>query len=708
MKIKKIVFIIFLLIFFLNLSEKPEGKEFSSVVLPQSSVDIRDRYGMSLQTLLTRQETYQQWVSLDKISVWVLQATIVAEDRRFYQHCGIDAIAILRAFWQNIKAGKVISGASTITQQVTRINKPQKKNIWGKIKEAFFAVCWERKYTKEEILEQYLNWVELGNLTQGIQAASQYYFGVPAKEVSLAQAALLAGIIQAPSRLNPFQNPQGALARRNRVLEFMKQEGVISEQMYDMAISEPLGVVSGERPFQAPHFVRRISAEVKKGGVESTLDKEIQLYAEKTLQNHLSLLQKNHVTNGAVVVLDNLNSEVLAYVGSADFFNKKYHGQVDGVKARRQPGSTLKPFVYALAMENGLTSATLLKDEDTFFEGGFRPRNYDEHFHGVVSVRKALANSYNVPVIKVAEKLGASSMLYFLRKLGFDSLHKPAEFYGLGLALGNGEVTLLELANAYATLARGGILRPVVFARNPLIQQNLPVKRVLSESISYIITDILSDNMARADAFGLNSALYMPFSSATKTGTSKDYKDNFAVGYTPRITVAVWVGNFDGSSMQKVSGISGAAPILHDVLSYTHNKYPSGDFPRPYDVISARICEESALLAGPNCLHAREEIFKQGTQPQQYCTGHHEPVNKKLSFIFPKEDDVFKYDPSLPSDAQQILLQVCGNSNSCYWVVNGKRLAHSGMEMWFPLKKGTFDVEVVCGQEKTKTHFEVL
>ncbi len=684
------------------------GQAFGSSSMGRPSVTVTDRYGTALRSSLTPQQTYQQWVSLDRMSVWLLQASVAVEDRRFYRHYGIDPKAILRALWQNIKAGRVISGASTITQQVVRMQYSTKKNMGGKLKEAFLALYWDYQHSKEEILEQYLNSVSLGNLTQGVQAASLYYFAVPAKEVSLAQAALLVGLIQAPTRLNPLQNPQGALEKRNKVLQAMKQVGAISSSLYEMALAEPLGVECGDRPFQAPHFVRRLLKDAPSGTVESTLDKDLQLYAENSLRNHLTLLKDNHVTNGAVVVLDNTSGEVLAYVGSADFFDTKNQGQVDGVSAKRQPGSALKPFVYGLAMQHGLTAASLLKDEDTFFDGGYRPRNYDERFHGAVTVRKALANSYNVPVIKAAEPLGAGAILEFLHEFGFHSLSKPADFYGLGLALGGGEVTLLELANAYATLARGGIFRPVVFAKNPLISQPTTVKRVLPETISYILTDILADNAARADAFGLNSPLNFPFAAASKTGTSKDYKDNFAIGYTPRITVAVWVGNFDAASMQKVSGISGAAPVLRDVLSYAQTKYPGGEFARPYDVISALVCQETALLAGPECRHVKEELFVQDTQPKTYCRAEHEPAQTPLHFVFPAENDIFNYDPSLPPQAQQILLQVSKTAASCEWKINGQPLAENDTEVWFALKEGEFEVQVVCAEEIAHTHFKVL
>ena len=359
-------------------------------------------------------------------------------------------------------------------------------------------------------------------------------------------------------------------------------------------------------------------------------------------------------------------------------------------------------------MQNGLTAASVLQDEDTFFEGGFRPRNYDESFHGGVSVRRALACSYNVPAVKAAEPLGAARLLNLLHDLDFRSLSRAPDFYGLGLALGGGEVTLLELANAYAALARGGEVRPVVFASQPRLATRTKRRQALPPDVSYIITDILSDNAARAEAFGLNSPLNMPFPAAAKTGTSKDYRDNFAVGYTPRLTVAVWAGNFDASSMQKVSGISGAAPIMHDVLLYAQDRYPSGAFERPAGINAALVCEESGLLAGPDCPHTREELFISDTVPQKVCDGKHEASAAALQILFPVRGDVFKYDPALPAAGQQLHFKTAGAQGPCVWTLNGERLEGDGTDIWWPLEKGKFALEAACGGEEAQTQFTVL
>ncbi len=673
------------------------------------SQQFYDREGRPLRSFLSAQDTYVQAIPLDKVSPWLVLAAVAVEDRRFYQHHGIDMRAVFRAAWQNMRVGGVVSGASTITQQLARALHPRPKSWRNKWLEAWDALQLERRYSKNQILEQYLNILEFANQTQGVQAAARFYFGVSAKELSVGQSALLAGLIQAPSRLNPLKNPSGALARRNRVLAAMLQNGFITQEQYELAVVEPLEIIAQAPPFAAPHFVRRISRLVaQEEYIYTTLDADLQTYAENAVRTQLAALAGHHVTQGAVIVLDNASGEVLAYVGSADFQDKLHAGEVDGIMARRQPGSTLKPFIYALGLQKGLTAASILTDEDTFFEGGFRPRNYDGKFHGRMSLRKALANSYNIPVIKVAEPLGAGQILQQLHAFGFSSLNRPPEFYGLGVALGGGEVTLLELANAYATLARGGVLRQVVAALRPRIRLTEQAHRALPEDISYLVTDILADNNARAEAFGLNSPLYFPFVAAAKTGTSKDYKDNFAVGYTPRLTVAVWVGNFDASPMQKVSGITGAAPILHDVLSYAHRKYPSDEFEQPQGILAARVCSESGLLAGAACPHMREEIFTEQTLPQQICDGTHTSRPAALEIISPADGDTYKYDVSLPAAAQALRIQTMGGSAPCRWSLNGTLLQEKKTDFWWPLQKGRFMLSAECADQKSQVTFSVL
>ena len=702
---KKLVYLVVCLM----LLPRPVGGEEVSLA---PSLQIYDRYGVPVRGYLSENQTYYRPVPLAQISPWLVLAAVAAEDKRFFVHSGVDYKAVLRAAWQNALAGEVVSGASTITQQLARVIEPRPRTLWGKAKEAWNALMLERGKTKEEILEEYFNLLEFGNLTQGAQAAAYYYFGCSAEELSVAQAAMLAGMIQSPVRFDPSKHPQAAKKRRNAVLKLMRQNGFIDESVYQTALKEPLSVQPAARPFSAPHFTRYLASLLPPAtaDVYSTLDSRLQTRAGEIIQNQLAKLQDENVTNAAAVVLDNQTGGVLAYVGSADFYDEAHSGQVDGVRALRQPGSALKPFVYALGFEKDFYPSGLIKDEDTFFPGGYRPRNYDGSFHGFVSAREALACSYNIPVVKVAEAVGVPNILAALRGLGFDSLSRPSDFYGLGLSLGSGEVRLLELANAYASLARGGLYKPVLLAQTPAVSSPGGPKQVLSAQSSFLVTDILADNSARAAAFGLNSALNVPFEMAAKTGTSKDYRDNFAVGYTPRWTIAVWAGNFDGAPMRRVSGVSGAAPILHDLAVYMQRLYPSPSFKAPQGVSAVTVCAQSGLPAGENCAQTRLDYFIKGRVPAEKCSGKHEnKEGEKVKIISPSHKDVFKLDPSIPLESQQLHFQSSAPQGSaCSWSLNGKKLPGRAASTWWPLQAGKFNLQVDCPGGGDSITFEVL
>ncbi len=674
------------------------------------SKQIYDRYGAPMRGFLSENNTYYLPVPLADVSPWLIAAAVAAEDKRFFSHPGVDVKAVLRAAWQNAREGEIVSGASTITQQLARAVEPRPKTLWGKAGEAWNALLLERKMTKEEILEEYFNLLELGNLTQGVEAAARFYFNVPASELSLSQAAFLAGLAKSPTQYNPLRHFARALKRRDWVLKQMLDNGFIDREMYDIALAEKLELRSAARPFSAPHFTRFLQPLVPASAkdVYATIDRELQLYAEELVKNYVSRLAEENVTNAAAVVVENDTGAVLAYVGSADFYNEKNNGQVDGARALRQPGSALKPFVYGLAFEKGaLTPASLIEDEDTFFEGGFRPRNYDESYHGPVSARGALACSYNIPAVKAAEKSGAANLLALLRRAGFSTLEKPADFYGLGLALGNGEVRLLDLTNAYASLARGGVYKPLLVAREPVIRLPGREARVFDEKTAYLVTDILADNNARAPAFGLNSPLSVPFPLAAKTGTSKDYKDNFTLAYTPRWTIGVWVGNFDATPMQQISGVTGAGPIMHDLAVYLQRKYPSPPFETPEGVTRALVCAQSGLLAGPACKHTKEEVFDSAHLPA-VCDGKHTASAPALAITSPSAGDVFKLDPSVPLSSQSVKFEAACRVSGCAWTLDGNTLPGVSCQTWWTLKPGKHALSVACGGEKASVSFEVL
>lgn len=600
-----------------------------------TSLKIFDRHGELLREVLSSQEGRGRWCPVNEISPHLLNAVRATEDARFYSHPGVDPLALCRAAWQNLRAGRIVSGGSTISMQVIRNVFRPKRTLIEKVREAWYALRLERMMPKEEILLQYVNRVPFGNQTYGIDAAARLYFGKPPAQLSLAEAAFLAAIPNSPTLNDPYKRFARVKERQRYVLDRMMNEELISEEERERAEHEPLVLVPRRAQFKAPHFttmiLHQLSPDETEGSAEisTTLDYGIQKAVELLLQGHLARLKKHGISNGAVVVIDNRTHELVALVGSRDFFDTAASGQVNGALALRQPGSTLKPFTYGIALDQGMTAATLLADIPRLNGNGdtdFLPENYDKKYHGPVRMRTALACSYNVPAVRTLERFGEEMVLQKLHAAGFESLKQPSAFYGVGLTLGNGEVTLLELANAYSALANRGTfhsLQMIDSVKGSLTRIGRGETRTLfPPQVAYLLTDILSDAQARAPAFGVNSSLSLPFPCAAKTGTSKDYKDNWTVGYTPLYTVSVWVGNFDAKPMKLVSGITGAAPLFRDIMLLLHQSHPSVSFTQPEGLTTARICPRSGMLVGKDCPGEMREIFIAGTEPREVCTMH--------------------------------------------------------------------------------------
>jgi len=687
------------------------------LALPAAADSLRvcDRHGALLQEFSGQGGDVQYAVKLEEISPWAVLATLAAEDKRFYEHGGLDLRAILRAAWQNLRAGRIVSGASTLTQQLARTRLERIPRSWSaKVREALAAVELERRLDKRDILERYLNLISYGNRIAGIEAASRTYLGKPARDLSLAEAAYLCAIPRSPGTVNPYRN-EGALQRRQRlILMNMRSLGWIGPDVLAIALHESVRTVSHKSRFPAPHFAQRARLWAEASGlgsseIRTSLDAGLQAAAADALRSHLESLKGNRVTNGAVLVLDNRTREALAWVGSADFFDQD-GGQVDGVSARRQPGSSLKPFVYGLALSRGARTSDLLADLPTQTPDRFSPRNYDGKFHGLVRLREALACSYNVAAIRLAETLGAPAILSTLHSAGFDSLDRPPEYYGLALALGDGEVTLAELANAYASIASGGVWKPLrISAQAP--SSDVPARRVFSPEVSYLLAKMLSDNAARVPAFGFHSPFDAPFPLAAKTGTTKDYRDNWAVGFTPEWTVGVWVGNFDGKPMARVSGISGAGPILRDVAFALWKRYGASEFPRPRGLREIEVCPLSGKLPGPECPTTITELFLSANPPRARCDRHGPDMARTEDQVapapglpragpfvaFPRAGDIFKIDPTFSLQAQRIRLKAAGLGEwrEVRWKVDGEEMpADEDGKLWWRLRPGRHRIRV--------------
>lgn len=591
-------------------------------------VRILDRNGKLLYEKREEDFGSQDYLTYEKIPTGFIDSAIAIEDRDFYNHFGVNPKSILRAAWQNFRAGKIVSGGSTITQQLVRNRlQPEKRDYLYKMKEALLAVKLETRMSKEEIMEAYLNSVYFGQQAYGIQAASKIYFDKNAAELSRAECAFLVGLIQSPVSYNPFKNFESAKKRQERVIATLN----IPEEEKTELIKEPINIQSGKIDIKAPHFVMWVSQKLedqKESEVRTTLDLDLQMEIEQIVKTNLEKLKDKNVSSAAVVVLDAKNGDLLAMIGSADYFDREHDGQVNVALANRQPGSALKPFTYALALKNGATAATTISDIETQFftqDGNpYVPRNYDYGYHGLVRYREALANSFNIPAVKILEKVGVENLLRFLQSAGISTLTKSPDHYGLALTLGDGEVKLLELAQAYGMLARGGKTLPLRTLLDEKTVRRTPDssgdngRQLIDNKIAWLITDILDDDTARLPEFGEGGVLEFEFPVAAKTGTTRNSRDNWTFGYTADRIVGVWVGNADNTPMRDTSGVTGAGPIFHDTMLAAMKNLPKSGFERPQGIVQKEICTLSGKLPTDNCPYKMSEWFILGTEPKTY------------------------------------------------------------------------------------------
>jgi penicillin-binding protein 1C len=557
---------------------------------------VYDRNGVQLAELF--EEGRRTWVSLDRMAPELLEATVATEDVTFYTNLGVDPFRIAAAAWSNTSEGRIISGASTITMQLARnlfLGPDQRydASMDRKLLEAGLAQELTARYSKDEILEMYLNMLNYGNLAYGPEAAAWVYFGKHASQLTRAEATLLAGIPQQPALLDPFRNFPAVKQRQSVVLELMVRHNFITQEEADAIFREPINLrpAIDRAPNLAPHFVQymvqMIDERLGPGytaragfNLFSTLDLRIQNLAQRLVSERVAQgRQRYNMSNAALVALRPGTAEVLAMVGSVNFNDDSIGGQVNVALMPRQPGSAIKPLLYATAFHDLLLSpASAMWDLPVAYDLGgnqfYRPENYDRRFHGVVSARTALANSYNVPAVRLLDTMGVVRALSGAHALGVRSLNEPPTSYNLTMALGGHEVTLMDLVIGYHTIANDGkylvpqVAQTFLDSESQLIHPLAPPEPIqaISPGAAFLVTDILSDNRARAPAFGTNSPLRISVPAAVKTGTTNSFRDNWTVGYTKYLLAGVWVGNSDGRPMRNTTGVTGAAPIWHDFM----------------------------------------------------------------------------------------------------------------------------------------------
>ncbi len=644
------VFIVFA--YFFVLKDIPTTATIGRKNFPQST-KIYDRNDKLLYTIYGNKN--QSFVSFKEIPQNLKNATIAIEDKDFYKHGAIDIRGIARAFLANITSQEIQQGGSTITQQLVKNSLLTfEQTIQRKVKEIILAFIVESTHSKDQILELYLNQVSYGGTAYGVEAASEVYFDKPASKLNLAESAYLAALPEAPSLYSPFgSRPEAGKRRQEEVLSRMQEQGYITSEQEEKAKKEKLVFSQIRDKIFAPHFVFYVKdllvqkyglERVEEGGlsVTTTLDLDLQDAAQASLSANIENSAQYGISNGAALVTQPASGEILAMIGSKDYFDLDNDGNVNVTLASRQPGSSIKPINYATGLAKGYTAATPFVDERTCFDNisqpDYCPSNYDGKFHGVQQMRPSLANSFNIPAVKMLKLNGLDAMIATASAMGITTFTEP-DRYGLSLTLGGGEVTMLNMAEAFGVFANGGYKVPmhailkVTDSKGKVIEQYKPPEnpifgqKVMDPGIAFIISNILQDNGARSYAFGSNSVLRIGnYPVSVKTGTTNDYRDNWTVGYTPSYVAIVWVGNNDNTPMSGiVSGVTGAAPIWNDIMTPLVEREPPEPLKQPSNVVGLTVCADSGLLPPPDGTPGRcptkYEYFITGTQPRQVDPG---------------------------------------------------------------------------------------
>jgi len=732
------------------------------------STTVVDRRGVPLYEARSGDGTRSVSLDADALPPSVVAATVAVEDGRFWKHVGVDPLAIGRAAFANVRAGRIEEGGSTITQQTAKLllarreagssegSRARGRGLAAKIDEMVIALRLEHRLSKAQILALYLNLAPYGNQIVGIERASHAYFGTPAGQLTVAQAAFLSALPQRPSVFSKGQRP--ALVRQRHVINRMVSLGLITRAAAFEAQAETLTFVRESPTFVAPHFVEMVLASralSRPGRIETTLDAELQAEIAGILRSQRASLDRYRARNVAVVVLQNATGEWLAWEGSGSYFDDRTGGAINGPMVLRQPGSALKPFTYALAFEERYGPASVLPDVPSYFptaEQGilYTPRNYDGQFRGPLLARRALAGSENVPAVALAAHVGTPKLIRLLRNVGITSFEKTAAHYGLGITLGNAEVRLAELTAAYSTFARGGVyLEPVALKTE--LQSRRDSVRVVSPRAAFWVTDILADSSAREFIFGRGGSLDFPFPVAVKTGTSEGFRDNWTIGYTRDVTVGVWVGNFDRTPLANSSGVTGAGPVFHSVMMAAQRRVAGHLMEShaplaqpPSNVERRQICALSGMRANAWC-PSRASEWVASEDPGLPCSWHHQTAEEGLLTVWPAEyrdwaetngllrdssrpgpsmkttapqgkvlparfaitsppnGAVYLIDPTLRREFQTLSLRASSENGAIEWVVDGQRVgvSDSSERLDWPLAPGEHEILARDGRGRT-------
>ncbi|MDK9708263.1 MAG: transglycosylase domain-containing protein [Desulforhopalus sp.] len=708
-----------------------ELRPFQTSLLPDAlgfrRYQFLDRNGVPLSATFDNPLNVHDWLPLHEIPALLQDAFIASEDRRFYRHHGVDWLARGHALLQNLKAWRGVRGASTITEQVVRILHPRPRTLWSRWLEGIEAAQLEGRFSKAEIFEFYLNQVPYSRQRRGVLQAARLYFDRDPATLTTGETLALAVLVRAPSRLGESPGGPGLDKPLARLAAFLQGTGQLAETSAGSLRLHPLALANLRLPAPADHFLRHLASNELAGSdgrtgparIVTTLDGNLQTRLHDILRRHLADLKRQDVHNGAVLAVNHQTDEILAWLSVSATAADAPDGWLDAVTSPRQPGSTLKPFLYALALDRGWSPATIIEDAPLArpVGDGMHPfRNYSRRHYGPLRLREALGNSLNIPAVRTVQFTGVDAFLDRLHALGMASLDRSAGHYGEGLALGNGEVTLLELVRGYAALARGGVFHPLRATMDG--RSAGPSRhRVYSREAAALIADILSDPEARRLEFGNGGLLRFPVQTAAKTGTSNDHRDAWAVGFNHRHTVGIWMGNLDGHPTGGLTGSTGPAVILRTIFAELGRFEEPEPLPTSPLLAEAKVCSHSGLLAGPSC-PAISEKFMPGTLPRSLCDLHSTAANRAIAagtappqhsppvhILQPSPNLQMAMDPHIPDAIEAYPMKISENYSAkrVEWIIDGQLAGISGEHpkafMW-PLSQGSHLAQARVWQDR--------
>jgi penicillin-binding protein 1C len=736
--------ICFVLKLFFLLWPYPELNEF---LHKPYSLHILDRNGDVLQILALENGERREYTPLHEIPPLIIDVFIKAEDDRFFSHGGYDIFSLLRALDQNVRHGEIVSGASTITMQLARLISPHRRSYLGKAQEILDALFIEARMSKQDILELWLNSIPFGFRAIGVASASKVFFGLPLDRLSPSEFVLLALIPRSPEKYSPLSGGKDVV-----------------KAAYDLAkrIGLPLTVSEIETsllkartyrehfswPFYAPHFVNFVAGQLTPHDyaagkpISTSLDFELNRFVEAALNEKIEAAHGHRIHNGASILVDNATGEILAYVGSQNYFDTNFGGQIDGIHILNQPGSTLKPYLYALALTKGFTAATILPDIPSDFgsEEVYIPLNFNERFNGPVRLRVALASSLNIPAVYLLERLGVKNFTDLLIQLGFNSIEDQSSYVGIGLALGNAEVSLYELVRAFSLFPRSGELLPVTWKKQSqyTAHNRIRGKQIIDPTTAGIICDILSDKTSRVLGFGPYNILNTDFPAIFKTGTSNQFNNIWAIGATPRYTMGVWMGNFSGETVIGAPGSSLPAQVVVKILKKLSS--PAEDFPQIEEAEQIEICTLSGGKTTPLCTSTMLEYFPHGAEPKA-CAFHiqingqtvvqyppeyqiwaleagysldntpQHQFTENLRIVHPGNGAVFFFDPSITPEEQAVSIEIINADpmSAIRLFLNGTLISEgsSPLQCTIPLVHGLHTVYAESTEGSDQIQFEV-